>query len=246
MGMGRFDALSERERVMVALDCDVDEARALALRLKGHAVWLKIGITLVYAGGLPLVSELHSQGFHVFVDAKFHDIPHQVQGAVLSAARSGADLVSVHSLGGPAMLAACREGAEAARSELGRAPYLAAITVLTSFDATELAQIGVSRPLPEEVCSLARLSRHAGLDGVVCSPHEASQMRDLLGSDALVITPGVRPTSSAVSDQRRVATPAAAIAAGASHIVVGRPVTQASDPVRAFDSIVAELCAPTH
>ena len=102
MGMGRFDALSERERVMVAL--------------KGHAVWLKIGITLVYAGGLSLVSELHSQGFHVFVDAKFHDIPHQVQGAVLSAARSGADLVSVHSLGGPAMLAACREGAEAARS----------------------------------------------------------------------------------------------------------------------------------
>lgn len=239
--MGRFDDLSARERIMVALDCGPDEARALASRLEGHARWLKVGITLIYDGGLPLVRELKDRGFKVFVDAKFHDIPHQVRGAVKSAAHSGADLVTVHGSGGAAMLRACREGAEEAREAFGEAPYVIAITVLTSMDAAELEGVGVVRPIPEQAACLARLASQSGLDGIVCSPMEAADMRALLGPDALIVTPGVRPAGAALGDQSRVSTPAAAISAGASHIVVGRPITQASDPARAFEDIVSEI-----
>ena len=235
--MGRFDSLPARDRIMVALDCTPDEARELAGRLEGHATWLKVGITLIYAGGLPLVRELSERGFKVFVDAKFHDIPHQVRGAVLAAATSGADLITVHGSGGAAMLEACHEGAELARERLGRAPLLAAITVLTSMDAAALASVGVRRPIPEQAAELATLAQRSGIDGVVCSPKEAREMRDLLGPDALVVCPGVRPAGSALGDQSRVATPAQAIAAGASHIVVGRPITQAPDAATAFDAI---------
>lgn len=239
--MGRFDGLDARERVMVALDCSPEEARALAARLKGHAAWLKVGITLIYDGGLPLVEELRGRGFKVFVDAKFHDIPHQVRGAVRSAARSGADLVTAHGCGGAKMLAACHEGAEDARAELGRAPYVIAITVLTSMDADALAQVGVERPIPEQAAALATLAQRSGIDGVVCSPREAREMRELLGPDALVVCPGVRPAGAALGDQSRVATPAQAIEAGASHIVVGRPITEAADPAAAFDAIEREV-----
>ena len=220
--MGRFDNLSARERIMVALDCGPDEARELAAKLEGHATWLKVGITLIYDGGLPLVSELKQRGFKIFVDSKFHDIPHQVRGAVRSAAHSGADLVTVHGSGSEAMLRACHEGAEQAQAEFGHKPYVIAITVLTSMDA-------------------AKLAVDSGLDGIVCSPREAREMRELLGPDALIVTPGVRPAGAALGDQSRVATPAAAIEAGASHIVVGRPITQAEDPVAAFEAIVSEL-----
>ena len=238
--MGRFDSLPARERIMVALDCTPDEARELAGRLEGHAAWLKVGITLIYAGGLPLVRELSERCFKVFVDAKFHDIPHQVRGAVLAAATSGADLITVHGSGGAAMLEACHEGAELACERLGHAPLLAAITVLTSMDADALASVGVSRPIPEQAAALATLAQRSGIDGVVCSPREA---RDLLGPDALVVCPGVRPAGAALGDQSRVATPAQAIAAGASHIVVGRPITQAPDAAAAFDAIEREVAS---
>ena len=214
--MGRFDNLSARDRVMVALDCGPEEARALADKLEGHATWLKVGITLIYDGGLPLVKELRDRGFKIFVDSKFHDIPHQVRGAVMSAAHSGADLVTVHGSGSEKMLVACHE-------------------------AAELAKVGVTRPIPEQAAALAKLAVDSGLDGIVCSPMEAREMRELLGPDALIVTPGVRPAGAALGDQSRVATPAAAINAGASHIVVGRPITQAEDPVAAFEAIVAEI-----
>lgn len=239
--MGRFDTLSARDRVMVALDCSPEEVRELADKLEGHATWLKVGITLIYDGGLPLVEELKSRGFKVFVDAKFHDIPHQVRGAVKSAAHTGADLVTAHGCGGAAMLAACHEGAQEAREVYGRAPYVIAITVLTSMDSDELRLIGVERPIPEQAAALAKLAVDNGLDGIVCSPQEAHEMRELLGPDALIVTPGVRPAGAALGDQSRVATPAAAIKAGASHIVVGRPITQAPDPVAALESIVDEI-----
>lgn len=239
--MGRFDNLSARERIMVALDCGPDEARELAAKLKGHATWLKVGITLIYDGGLPLVKELQEQGFKIFVDAKFHDIPHQVKGAVQSAARSGADLVTVHGCGGKAMLEACHEAAGLAKQELGHAPYVIAITVLTSMDSAECERVGISRTIPEQAAALAKLAVDAGNDGIVCSPQEASEMRALLGEDALIVTPGVRPAGAELGDQSRVATPAAAINAGASHIVVGRPITQAADPVAAFEAIVGEI-----
>ena len=239
--MGRFDNLSARDRVMVALDCGPDEARELADKLEGHATWLKVGITLIYDGGLPLVQELRDRGFKVFVDSKFHDIPHQVRGAVKSAAHSGADLVTVHGSGSAKMLAACAEGAKAADEAYGHKPYVIAITVLTSMDEEELAKVGVTRPIPEQAAALAKLAVDNGLDGIVCSPKEAAEMRELLGPDALIVTPGVRPAGAELGDQSRVATPAAAIAAGASHIVVGRPITQAADPVAALEAIVAEI-----
>lgn len=239
--MGRFDNLSARDRVMVALDCGPDEARELADKLEGHATWLKVGITLIYDGGLPLVQELRDRGFKVFVDSKFHDIPHQVRGAVKSAAHSGADLVTVHGSGSAKMLAACAEGASAADEAYGHKPYVIAITVLTSMDEEELAKVGVTRPIPEQAAALAKLAVDNGLDGIVCSPKEAAEMRELLGPDALIVTPGVRPAGAELGDQSRVATPAAAIAAGASHIVVGRPITQAADPVAALEAIVAEI-----
>ena len=230
-----------RERVIVAIDCGREEALSLAEALSGHARWLKVGMTLYYAEGPSIVDEFKKRGFKVFLDLKFHDIPHQIRGAAESAGLAGADLMSVHGSGGSAMLAACREGAEAVAEQRGERPKLVAITVLTSMSQEALAEVGVEAPVAEQVDRLAHLAAANGIDGVVCSPKEAAHMRELLGPDALVVTPGVRPAGAAVGDQSRVATPAQAIAAGASHIVVGRPITGADDPVVAFEAIVAEI-----
>ena len=233
-----------RERIIVALDCDRERALELADGLAGRAVWLKVGMTLFYAEGPDIVREFKRRGFKVFLDLKFHDIPHQVRGAARSAALAGADLLSVHGLGSGPMLAACREGAEEAAAIRGERPRLVAITVLTSMDAAAMAQIGINDPISVEAIRLATLASENGIDGVVCSPHEASRMRSILGGpEALVVTPGVRPAGSALGDQSRVATPASAINAGASHIVVGRPITGAEDPLAAYEAIVAELVA---
>lgn len=230
-----------RERIIVALDCDRTRALELAGKLSGHATWLKVGMTLFYAEGPDIVREFRKLGFKVFLDLKFHDIPHQVRGAARSAALAGADLLSVHGLGSDAMLAACREGAEEAAEQLGARPKLVAITVLTSMDQEALAQIGIDAPVAEEAARLASLAKVNGIDGIVCSPQEAHAMRQLLGEDALIVTPGVRPAGAALGDQSRVATPAAALEAGASHLVIGRPITSADDPVEAYEAIVSEL-----
>ena len=230
-----------RERIIVALDCDRTRALELAGKLSGHATWLKVGMTLFYAEGPDIVREFRKLGFKVFLDLKFHDIPHQVCGAARSAALAGADLLSVHGLGSGAMLAACREGAEEAAEQLGVRPKLVAITVLTSMDQEALAQIGIDAPVAEEAARLASLAKVNGIDGIVCSPQEAHAMRQLLGEDALIVTPGVRPAGAALGDQSRVATPAAALGAGASHLVIGRPITSADDPVEAYEAIVSEL-----
>ncbi len=232
-----------RDRVIVAIDCDRQRALELADSLSGHAVWLKVGMTLFYAEGPSIVREFKERGFKVFLDLKFHDIPHQVRGAARSAALAGADLMSVHGLGSGAMLAACREGAEEAAAVRGDRPHLVAITVLTSMSQDSLTEIGVSDEVAVEAERLALLARANGIDGVVCSPREASRMRELVGDDGLVVTPGVRPTGAELGDQTRVATPASAIESGASHIVVGRPITGADDPVAAFEAIVDELRA---
>lgn len=230
-----------RERIIVALDCDRTRALELAGKLSGHATWLKVGMTLFYAEGPDIVREFRKLGFKVFLDLKFHDIPHQVRGAARSAALAGADLLSVHGLGSGAMLAACREGAEEAAERLGARPKLVAITVLTSMDQEALAQIGIDAPVAEEAARLASLAKVNGIDGIVCSPQEAHAMRQLLGEDALIVTPGVRPAGAALGDQSRVATPAAALEAGASHLVIGRPITSADDPVEAYEAIVSEF-----
>ena len=230
-----------RDRVIVAIDCDRDRALELADSLEGHARWLKVGMTLFYAEGPSIVQEFKRRGFKVFLDLKFHDIPHQVRGAARSAALAGADLMSVHGLGSGPMLAACREGAEAAAEVRGDRPRLVAITVLTSMNQDALDSIGVASPVAQEAARLAKLAQAKGIDGIVCSPMEAAPMRELLGPDAWIVTPGVRPAGAELGDQSRVATPADAINNGASHIVVGRPITAAADPVAAFDAIVDEL-----
>ena len=230
-----------RERIIVALDYERERALEIAERLAGHAVWLKVGMTLFYAEGPDIVRAFKACGFNVFLDLKFHDIPHQVRGAARSAALAGADLMSVHTLGSSAMLAACRQGADEAAALTGKRPKLLGITVLTSMDDAALAEVGVESSPADEVARLAPLTVANGIDGVVCSPKEAALVRGLVGPDALVVTPGVRPAGAALGDQSRVATPASAIAAGASHLVIGRPITEASDPAAAFEAVVEEL-----
>ena len=237
-----FRAVPAVERVIVALDCDAPTALDLARRLEGKATWVKVGMTLYYAEGPRIVEALKERGFKVFLDLKFHDIPHQVEGAAYSAALSGADMLTMHAVGGLAMMSAARRGAERAAEERGgEVPATLGITVLTSMDAAALAASGVARPLSDQVVSLARQASEAGLSGVVASPQEAALLRSALGPDAYIVTPGVRPAGAALGDQSRVATPAQAFANGASHIVVGRPVTQAPDPFSAFEAIALEL-----
>ena len=232
------------DKVIIALDCSRERAFELADMLAGKATWVKVGMTLFYAEGPAIVEAMRERGLRVFLDLKVHDIPFQVQGAVRSAAMTGADIISIHGLGSSAMVSAARKGAEEAAEKCGRERCrLVAISVLTSMDQDALAEIGVTSPIAEEVARLASLSYGAGADGIVCSPQEAAQMRELLGPDALIVTPGVRPAGSAVGDQKRIATPAAAIEAGSSKLVVGRPITAADDPVAAFDAICEELMA---
>ena len=233
-----------RDAIIVALDCDRETALQLADKLEGKAVWVKVGMTLFYRYGPAIVDDMRARGLRVFLDLKLHDIPFQIKGAAYSASLCGADILSIHGLGGASMIAEGRAGAEEAAIEReGERTRLVAITVLTSMDAEALASIGVERPIAEEVSCLASLAVGAGSDGIVCSPQEAAEMRELLGPDALIVCPGVRPAGADVGDQKRVSTPAAAIAAGASKLVIGRPITHADDPAAAFEAIVAELVA---
>ena len=233
-----------RDAIIVALDCGVERALELAELLSGHAGWVKVGMTLFYAEGPYIVDRMRMLGFKVFLDLKLHDIPFQVRGAAESASLTGADLLSIHGLGGAQMVSEARKGVEAAAKRRGGdRTKLVAISILTSMDQEALASIGITCPIPEEVSRLASLAFGAGSDGIVCSPQEAAQMRALLGPDALIVTPGVRPAGSDIGDQKRIATPSAAIAAGASKLVIGRPITGADDPVLACENIVSELCA---
>lgn len=237
-----FDSVPARERIIVALDCSREEADALADALRGKASWVKVGMTLFYKCGPSVVESLNERGFKVFLDLKFHDIPHQVEGAAESATLTGADMLTMHCAGGVKMMEAAQRGAERAAAALGGdVPATLGITVLTSMDADALAATGVSRGVEEQVLSLAGQAQAAGISGVVASPREASRLREALGPAAYIVTPGVRPEGSAVGDQSRVATPRQAFASGASHIVVGRPITQAADPAAAFERI-AQSC----
>lgn len=231
------------DRIIVALDCPKRRALKIAELLEGHARFLKVGMTLFYEAGPMIVRDLERRGFKVFVDLKFHDIPHQVEGAAQSVARLGVQMMTAHASGGRDMLAAAARGAAVrpGAQPLLERPAMLAITVLTSMDQGTLDQIGVTRPIDEQVASLASLAKESGMDGVVCSPLEAAAMREALGPEAFIVTPGVRPAWSATGDQSRIATPAAAIEAGASHIVVGRPITQAEYPIEAFDAVLGEL-----
>jgi orotidine-5'-phosphate decarboxylase len=232
-----------RDRIIVALDVpDSSRAIELAQSLKGHAGWVKVGMTLYYAEGPQIVRDLRAMGFKVFVDLKRNDIPHQVEGACRTLTRIGADMFTVHASGGRAMLeAAVFATAAAAEKFKARKPSVIAVTGLTSLDDAALAEMGIVETSAEHVATLAALARDAGCDGVVCSPNEAAAMRGMLGPDALVVTPGVRPAGDEAGDQARTATPSEAIEAGASHLVIGRPITDAADPAAAADAIRKEI-----
>lgn len=231
-----------RERIIVALDCEKARALELADILAGHARWLKVGMTLFYALGPSIIHDLKERGFNIFLDLKFHDIPHQVFGAAASATRAGADMLTMHTLGGEEMMRAAVQGANKASAEGGsEPPVMLGITVLTSMNQAALSSLNIALPIADQVQAMARLAYTAQAHGVVASPQEASALRVLLGPDAYIVTPGVRPRGSALDDQSRVADPASAIAQGASHLVIGRPITQASDPVAAFEEIVSSL-----
>ena len=228
--------------IIVALDCDAEEAMALAASLQGEVLWVKVGMTLFYAEGPSIVARLRDLDFQVFVDLKLHDIPHQVAGAAAQLARLGVGMITVHASGGSAMMRAAVESSRRAAADAGLpAPSVLAVTVLTSVDDAGLEDVGICRTAADQVMLLARLAVDAGVDGVVCSPCEAARMRELLGDQALVVTPGVRPEGSDAGDQARVATPSAALAAGASHLVIGRPITSAPSPAESVARIVAEI-----
>jgi len=228
--------VTPRERLIVALDvASAADARRLVERLDGAAGMLKVGSQLFTAAGPDFVRELVGRGEKVFLDLKFHDIPNTVAHAVSAGCQLGVSLLDLHALGGGAML----EAGVAVLPAMGT--RLLAVTILTSHDEEGLQAIGVSGGLPDAVRRLARLALRARVDGVVASPHEVEMIRGECGPDLLIVTPGIRPGGASRDDQARHATPAAALAAGADYVVVGRPITESADPARAARAIVREL-----
>ena len=228
--------------IIVALDLPGNEALALASALRGRVRWLKVGMTLFYAEGPGVVSALKDLGFDVFLDLKLHDIPHQVEGAAAAITRLGVGMFTVHASGGLAMMRAAVESSRRVADESGvSAPAVLAVTVLTSTDDEQLTEIGVRATAAEQVARLAGLALDAEADGLVCSPIEAAEVRRLVGDDAFIVTPGVRPAWAEPGDQARISTPRAALEAGASHLVIGRPITAAADPTAAVDRILDEI-----
>jgi orotidine-5'-phosphate decarboxylase len=229
---------SARRRLIVALDVpDAASAARLIDRLEGTCTWFKVGLELFVAAGPAMLEPLLKRGHSVFLDLKFHDIPNTVAGAVRSAAGLGAKMMTVHAAGGSAML----EAARGALDGIANPPELLAVTMLTSMDAGQTRAIGLDRSPAEQVELLARMGVAAGMRGFVCSPLEVGAVRTLTGPDGIVVVPGIRPAGAAAGDQKRIATPAETLRAGASYLVVGRPITQAADPAAAVRAIVAEM-----
>lgn len=230
-----------RERVILALDFPSAastfhflESLQTELPAAFHPLWVKLGLELFLAEGPAMVGRLRERGYHVFLDLKLHDIPNTVAGAVRSILPLAPALLTVHAAGGPAMLAA------AASAAAGSPTRLLAVTVLTSMDAAQLSATGVPLTPEAQVHALAALAHRNGIDGLVCSPRETAALRASLPGSHLV-TPGIRPGGADSGDQQRIATPADAIRAGASQIVVGRPVTAASEPAVAWQSLLLEV-----
>ena len=228
----------DNRRVIVPLDVpDAEAALALASRLDAKLCRVKVGKELFVAAGPDIVGRLQERGFEVFLDLKFHDIPNTVEGACRAAARLGVWMMNVHASGGAVMMRAAREAIEG----VARPPLLIAVTILTSLRDADLEAVGFAGGVVESVDRLARLTRECGLDGVVCSAQEATRIRDAVGSDFVLVTPGIRLPNAVADDQARVVTPAEAVRLGAHYLVIGRPITQSPDPAATLESIRQSL-----
>ncbi len=229
---------SPKDRLIVALDVPTAvDAQEIVYELGDSVSFYKVGLQLFTAEGPKIVSELVNSGRKVFLDLKLHDIPNTVAGAVKSAAELGVTMLTAHAAGGSKMLTAAAEAARQSAQPLA----ILAVTVLTSLGEEDLRASGVQSSIPDQVLHLAMLAKSAGCGGIVSSPQESKKLRSALGPEMAIVTPGIRPTGADLGDQSRVATPSAAIQAGASHIVVGRPILSASNRNEAATDIVREI-----
>ncbi len=225
-------------RVIVALDFpSAGPALDLVSALDPALCRLKVGKEMFTRFGPAFVEKLAGKGFDVFLDLKFHDIPNTVAAACVAAADLGVWMINLHASGGRRMMETARERLDGA----ARRPLLVAVTILTSLTREDIAEVGFRGAPRENVLRLARLARGSGMDGIVCSPREAADVRPEVGADFLLVTPGVRPARAALDDQQRVMTPADAIAGGADFLVIGRPITAAADPLQSLRDIRAEI-----
>ncbi|MBE2897429.1 orotidine-5'-phosphate decarboxylase [Pasteurellaceae bacterium 20609_3] len=231
-------------KVIVALDYEKEkDALALVDQINPEICRLKVGKEMFTTLGTQFVKQLHARGFDVFLDLKFHDIPNTVARAVRSAADLGVWMVDLHASGGLRMMETAKQILEPYGKD---APKIIAVTVLTSMEDADLLQIGLNASPMEQVIRLARLSQRAGLDGVVCSPQEVEILRANCGQDFTLVTPGIRPAGADFGDQRRVMTPSEAIRQGSDYLVVGRPITQAANPLAVLEQINAEVSQARH
>ena len=236
-------AIHPTDRIIVALDgMATDQALVFATQVEGLC-WVKVGLELFVQAGPEVVAQLRDQGLRVFLDLKFHDIPATMAGSCRRAAALGAELITVHACAGSEALQAAQAAAVEGAQQAGlNAPTLLAVTVLTSWEEQRLQrELAISQGIAERVPALAQLSATAGIGGCVCSPLEAATLRSQHPNPFALVTPGIRPKGTAVGDQARVMGPAEAIAAGASQLVIGRPITRSSDPSAAFSACCTEL-----
>ncbi len=236
--MGREHLIDDKNRVVVALDYPTaKEAINLAEQLDPKDCRLKVGKELFTREGPAVVETLRNKGFDIFLDLKFHDIPNTTAAACAAAADLGVWMINVHALGGRRMMEAARNAVDKSNQQ----PLLIGVTILTSMAAGDLLEIGLTDQPVNEVARLAGLAKNSGLDGLVCSAHEATSMRSRFGSDFILVTPGIRPAGVEKGDQRRTMTPIEALNSGASYLVIGRPISCADNPVKALKNIVVEL-----
>lgn len=229
----------DNKRILVALDFPtIDQALHMADQLDPSRCRVKVGKELFTRGGPAIVETLQAKGFDLFLDLKFHDIPNTTAKAVRAAGELGVWMVNVHASGGRRMMEAAREELEQVNQNQ---TLLIGVTVLTSMERSDLAEIGLDIDPLEQVKRLAKLTESCGLDGIVCSAQEVQPLRETISPEFSLVTPGIRPADSEAGDQRRIMTPAQALTAGSTYLVIGRPITKAADPMKALENIEAEI-----